>query len=218
MWCARPANSVAWASGRTRVQIRPYCPPSMRGGGGGGGCGDDAAVVWTRDMLADAAVLNAARADAGCIVGVLLSPPLAAAAAAVAAVEEASTSSGRVSVTSTQLAVLPLAPPLLDPNGLLFFEGGQTAMHVRVRVRDRNGGTRAERHADGSMGGRSGEQGAHRGRGGAHALMGVPVRGVMHLAVASTKQPAGDGSRSDVPPLALHAAHRPPRCVSAPSL
>jgi hypothetical protein len=112
----------------------------MRGGGGGGGCGDDAAVVWTRDMLADDAVLNAARADAGRIVGVLLSPPLAAAAAAAAAVEDCSTSSGRVSVTSTQLAVLPLAPPLLDPNGLLFFEGRKTLMHVRVRVRDRNGG------------------------------------------------------------------------------
>ena len=103
----------AWA----RVQIQPYRPAAVRGGGGGVYDGNDAAVVWTRELLRDNAALDAARAQAGNIVGVLLSPPLAAGE------DSAIAAGGRTAVTSTELAVLPMAPPLLAANGLMFFEG-----------------------------------------------------------------------------------------------
>lgn len=99
------------------MQIQPYRPAPVRGGGGAVYDGNDAAVVWTRELLRDKAALDAASTQAGNIVGVLLSPPLAAGE------DSAIAAGGRTAVTHTELAVLPMAPPLLAPDGFMFFEG-----------------------------------------------------------------------------------------------
>jgi hypothetical protein len=118
----------AFVRGRVHMQIQPYRPAPVRGGGGDVYDGNDAAVVWTRQLLRDKGALDAASTQAGNIVGVLLSPPLAAAE------DRAIAAGGRTAVTSTELAVLPMGPPLLAADGLMFFEGepSQGCRHARV--------------------------------------------------------------------------------------